>query len=196
MAVDILTSIISGGFRQLMSLDESCKEFQELPDDVKKLIIELKDKQLEKRKRAQEKAQKMRELKISDWKETLRESVKENEVDDDTIEAIRGMLVCTQENLASILGVNKSTIARYEMKDGPLPQGELRNKVKFLAALLYNDTDKVLKIYKKGGCAVLSGIMAMGVTSKIATPTLTFAAFAAVPAALFFINKLLSDNDN
>lgn len=87
------------------------------------------------------------------------------------IKEIRTILSITQDNLATILGVTKTTVARYELGLAK-PVGDAEKKIIHLDRILNDPQQKKLllditkekdKNEKMAGVAVLSGIMSMSV---------------------------------
>lgn len=115
---------------------------------------------------------------------------------------LREELGCTQEELATMLGVTKATISRYESESGPAPQGENAKKIAQLKSLVENDKAEVLEAYKKGGAPALSGLLAIGAAYGLGAGA-TVAAIAGLPAvgviggiasAMVGFKKFLGDN--
>lgn len=108
------------------------------------------------------------------------------------IKAIRKLLGCTQEDLATILGITKTSVGRYEMKDGPKPAGETRKKMEHLFYLCQDERqrEQLLDILKKGGVAALAAVLTMGAATFVgvrgaALAGITVGAILATPAASF-----------
>lgn len=82
----------------------------------------------------------------------------------DDIKKIRAELNLTQEQLASILGVNKSTISRYEMDKNSRPTGENERKLLLLQKFFSNDNEKskILNIKKTAGIPGIAALLAGG----------------------------------
>lgn len=95
------------------------------------------------------------------------------------IKKIREDLNLTQEQLATILGVTKAAVTRYEAqseKSYSAPQAETEKKLIQLQTLLANANDKKKLInlrHQEGGIASLAGLIAIGAaTFPIAAKTL------------------------
>lgn len=120
------------------------------------------------------------------------------------IKKVREELELTQEQLAVILGVTKTSVARYEMKDGPRPQGDTERKLMQLYAFISSsDQKEKLKNIrnKNGGVASLAGILAIGAAlfpvgaASIAVITLQTILGSSAIRAIYEIFKI-DDNDN
>ena len=82
----------------------------------------------------------------------------------DDIKKIRSELNLTQEQLASMLGVNKSTVARYETPGNSRPTGENERKL-LLLQKFYSDKDerkKILNIKELAGIPGIAALLAAG----------------------------------
>lgn len=84
----------------------------------------------------------------------------------DDIKKIRSELNLTQEQLASMLGVNKSTIARYEMDGNSRPTGENERKLLLLQKFFSDDSEKqkILNIKQSTGIPGIAALLAAGVS--------------------------------
>lgn len=83
------------------------------------------------------------------------------------LKALREELGCSQEELATILGVSKATISRYET-DNQMPKGDSAKKVQQLQCLLAGeDKMKTLNLLKEGGAGALAGLLAFGAASHL-----------------------------
>lgn len=119
------------------------------------------------------------------------------------IKKLRDELGVTQEELATILGVSKVSVARYEAsgKNATSPQGEVEKKLSQLQGFLENPEDKkkILELrHKKGGIAALAGFIAIGTAAfpaaiAIAGAIPLAALGAAAPAILLgkFLTSLI-----
>lgn len=114
------------------------------------------------------------------------------------IKDIRKILGVTQKELAVILGVTKTTIARYEMQGGPKPQGDVERKLAQLYAIISDpiQEEQIKNILVNGGIACIAGILSIGAATfpvSVATVRgITLGAILASPAAVFlgwFISK-------
>lgn len=108
------------------------------------------------------------------------------------IKEIRRDLELTQEELAAILGVTKTSVARYEMQGGgSKPQGDIERKLVQLHAFISDPIQKeeVKKIRNDGGVASIAGILAIGAATFPVSATvvrgITLKAILTSPAALF-----------
>ncbi len=107
------------------------------------------------------------------------------------IKEIRKALSLTQDELATILGVTKTSVARYEMQGGPKPQVDVERKLAQLFAFISdpNQKEQVKKMRVSGGVASIAGILAIGAAtfpvSAAAVSGITLGAILASPAALF-----------
>ena len=108
------------------------------------------------------------------------------------IQALRKLLGCTQEDFATVLGITKTSVARYEMENGPKPSGETRKKIEHLHYLCKNENERkqLLNIIKKGGVAALATVLTMGAATFVgvrgaALAGITVGAILATPAASF-----------
>lgn len=80
------------------------------------------------------------------------------------IRKIRKELNLSQEQLASMLGVNKSTIARYEMDKNSRPTGENERKLLLLQKFFSDNSEKrkILNIKKTAGIPGIAALLAGG----------------------------------
>lgn len=80
------------------------------------------------------------------------------------IKKIRIELKLTQEQLAAMLGVNKSTIARYEMDSNSKPTGENERKLLLLQKFFSDEEEKnkILNIKKSAGIPGIAALLAAG----------------------------------
>lgn len=81
----------------------------------------------------------------------------------DEVKALRKALELTQNDLAKVLGVTKTTVSRYEMRNGFSPQGEVDKKISQLTTLIQDkeQLNKLLEIRRKGGLVALAAIIGM-----------------------------------
>lgn len=114
------------------------------------------------------------------------------------IKRIREELELTQEELATILGITKVSIARYESSSSS-PQGDIERKLTQLKQFIDNNEDKEKLINmrrKKGGVAAIAGLAAIG-AAAIPAPAIMGAAFSigtiAATAPAILLGKFLSD---
>lgn len=126
----------------------------------------------------------------------------------DEVKKLRDELGVTQEELATILGVSKVSVARYESsgKNASSPQGEVEKKLAQLQGFLENpqDKQKILEMRRqKGGIAALAGFIAIGTAAfpaaiAIAGAIPLAALGAAAPAVLLgkFLTSLLKNDDS
>lgn len=108
------------------------------------------------------------------------------------IQGLRKLLGCTQEDFATVLGITKTSVARYEMENGPRPAGETKKKIEHLHYMCKDDTQKaqVLDILKKGGVAALATLLTMGAATFVgvrgaALAGITVGTILSSPAATF-----------
>ena len=102
-------------------------------------------------------------------------------MDGKAVKEIRKALGITQEDLATILGVTKTTVARYEMENGQNPQGDVEKKLNTLKSLIKHDKTNFLELFAKGGVIALAGIVAISVVSRLGAGPLTLATFGVLP---------------
>lgn len=91
-------------------------------------------------------------------------------MDFNEIKAIRNKLNLTQEDLSILLGVNRSTIAKWEMAGNTSnPTGEYERKLLLLQKFSSNESEKkeILKILNLGGLINLGALLT---ASAIAFP--------------------------
>ena len=101
------------------------------------------------------------------------------------IKKIREELELTQEELATVLGITKVSIARYESSSSS-PQGDVERKLIQLKQFLdkNEDKEKLLDMRrKKGGVAAIAGLAAIGAATIPA---------AAVMGAAFSIGTIVT----
>lgn len=109
----------------------------------------------------------------------------------DEIKEIRNVLNLTQEELAIILGVTKTSVARYEMKGGPKPQGDVARKIAHLHVFISEPSQKkqLINMRVSGGVASIAAILAIGVAtfpvSVAAASGITIEAILKAPASVF-----------
>lgn len=119
------------------------------------------------------------------------------------IKKIRVELELTQDELATVLGITKVSIARYESSSSS-PQGDVERKLIQLKQFLNNneDKEKLLEMRrKKGGVAAIAGLAAIG-AATIPAAAVMGAAFsigtivAAAPAILLgkFLTNFINDD--
>lgn len=107
------------------------------------------------------------------------------------IKEIRNVLNLTQEELAIVLGVTKTSVARYEMKGGPKPQGDVARKIAHLHVFISDPSQKkrVKNMRVSGGVASIAAILAIGVAtfpvSAAAAGAITIEAILKTPASVF-----------
>ena len=95
---------------------------------------------------------------------------------------IRLELECTQEEMATLLGVSKTTVARLEGKNAPAATGDVAKKLLQLSSLLADDKAKLLAMRKdpNGGLQGIAGLLQIGVASNLASG-LTFGLLPILP---------------
>ena len=119
------------------------------------------------------------------------------------IKKIRVELELTQDELATVLGITKVSIARYESSSSS-PQGDVERKLIQLKQFLNKneDKEKLLEMRrKKGGVAAIAGLAAIG-AATIPAAAVMGAAFsigtivAAAPAILLgkFLTNFINDD--
>lgn len=108
------------------------------------------------------------------------------------IQSLRKLLGCTQEDFGKVLGITKTSVARYEMANGPKPAGDTKNKIEHLYYLCKDEVQKkqILDILKKGGVASLATVLTLGAATfsgvrGAALGAITVGAILASPAASF-----------
>lgn len=87
-------------------------------------------------------------------------------MDFNDIKIIRNGLNLTQEEFANILGVNKSTVTRWEMDNKSKPTGEVERKL-ILLQKFYNNKDEkenIINIKNIGGISSIAALLAAAVS--------------------------------
>lgn len=87
------------------------------------------------------------------------------------IKEIREALNCKQEELAQMLGISKTSLARYEMQNAPNPQGDVLKKLEYLKENLVGEKN-FKQVFIAGGTAAVAGLLAMRVAMKGASQSI------------------------
>lgn len=108
----------------------------------------------------------------------------------DEIKQIRIELNLTQDQLANILGVNKSTVTRWEMDNNSRPTGESERKLLLLQKFFNNEDEKnkILDIKNIGGISSIAALLAAGISLFPVTKMVGCIALSAILSSLNVFN--------